>query len=126
MNKVAFLCHFDSPLSAKSLPDILEELAKHVPQEHHFEAVLIGGKRWFWSPITRKRIKEFASKQSVINLNFSDIPFCNRPINTIDVTISPITGETHHHKLSGRPARKGFLWFFKKIIKVEVTLTNKD
>jgi hypothetical protein len=46
---IGFLCHFDRPGSASSVPEIIRELRQVAPENHRFRSVLVGGKEWFWS-----------------------------------------------------------------------------
>ncbi|MEZ9631292.1 hypothetical protein BCT86_13725 [Vibrio breoganii] len=117
-NKVAFLCHFDHPLSVSSLPVILREIRRLVSDEHSFEAVLIGGKGWFWSRLTRGNIKALIERQSIVKLSITEKPFRNWLSNTIDVTICSKTGNVSFDKVIGRSAPKGFSWFIKPMQQV--------
>lgn len=113
MNKVAFLCHFDHPLSAISIPRIFKEVRSSVPDEHHFEGKLIGGKTWFWSRCTRNCIKELIANQEYLNISLSEVPFKNSINDKIDMTICAETGEITYTKLKGKACPTGISWFFK-------------
>ena len=47
---VTFLCHLNSPVSARSLPTLVEDLRTHVDDVSHFQLFTLGGKspRWLW------------------------------------------------------------------------------
>lgn len=47
---VTFLCHLSSPVSARSLPTLVEDLRTHVDDVSHFQLFTLGGKspRWLW------------------------------------------------------------------------------
>ncbi len=119
-NKVAFLCHFDSPLSAASIPKVLKNIRSCVPDKHHFESVLVGGKGWFWSQRTRNSIKDIVSNQNEVNISITEEPFSKFPFSVINVTICSVTGEVSYEKLSGRPTPNSpWFWFFKPMQHVE-------
>ena len=63
---VTFLCHFDYPWSARSVPKILEELKELAGPSAKFKSVLIGGRtcRFLWSTKTRNRIKSYIDPSS--------------------------------------------------------------
>lgn len=118
INKVAFLCHFDHPFSVKSLPVILRKIRRLVPDEHSFEAVLIGGKGWFWSRVTRNNIKNVIKRQSVLKISIVEKPFKNCIANSVDVTICSKTGKVSLEKVVGQSAPNGICWFFKSMQQV--------
>jgi len=116
-NEVAFLCHFDHPASALSVLRILKEVRKMVPEDHHFETTLIGGKGWFWSRWTRQCIKDLALGQTRLNVSINEEPFRNCFTDKVDVTIFPKTGI-----VSLKPIAKGNVprkknWFFGPVRK---------
>lgn len=47
---VTFLCHLNSPVSARSLPKLVEDLRTHVDDMSHFQLFTLGGMspRWLW------------------------------------------------------------------------------
>jgi hypothetical protein len=117
-NKVAFLCHFDHPKSADAISEILNKIKSQVPEEHHFESYLIGGKSWFWSRFTRNRINGLVENQKELNISINALPFKNLPFSSVNVTICSKTGQVSHEKLAGSPAPKGGVWFFKPLVYV--------
>ena len=117
-NKVAFLCHFDHPFSVKSLPAIFRKIRELVPDEHSFDAMLIGGKGWFWSRVTRSNIKAIIKRQSIVKISVAEKPFKNWFSNTVDVTICSKTGKVSFDKVIGKSAPKGISWFIKPMQQV--------
>jgi len=119
-NKIAFLCHFDHPCTAFSVPDILKAIKEKSPSDHHFKSVLIGGKRWFWSPCTRNIIKMMVSSQNLIKICIKDGPYDNWPHKKRNIIISATYGVLSTEKLHGKYHPKGIKWFFKPMEKVEI------
>ena len=119
-NKVAFLCHFDRPRSALSVTGILDRLSEYVPVEHHFNSVLIGGKQWFWSPKTRKRVELLAKKHDKINIDIVHGQYDNLPFSKRDLTLLDAGGRPLFDRLSGRSHLKGYKWFFEPMQEVDL------
>src|SRR5699024_6866293 len=71
---ISFLCHFDHPCSAESVPEILRSLGEMAPQDHSFRSVLVGGKEWFWSKRTRARIRAHVGAQDRLKIKVKDGP----------------------------------------------------
>jgi hypothetical protein len=55
VNRVVFLCHFDTPFSVLSIGKILNEIREIVPEEHFFETKIVNGSILFfpYSILTR-------------------------------------------------------------------------
>ncbi len=75
INGVAFLCHFDFPFTANSIPKIINELAAITPANHEFQSQLLGGRPYTWSSATRRRIKSQISQQKILNINVEEGPY---------------------------------------------------
>lgn len=116
-NKVGFLCHLDSPFSALSTGRILYELRSKVSADHYFETYLIGGKCYFWSPITRWVVKRIVRKQSALTIEVKDLPYDNCPLSHRCISIATDTGQVDDKTVPGPSTPKGFFWFFKSVKK---------
>jgi len=119
-NGICFLCHFDHPWSANSLPNILANLRSYAPKDHKFKSVLVGGKTWWWSRRTRRKIKQFLAQQSELNIVVRDGPF-DPFCKDRDLLVSSKTGHLRvTEKLTGRGAPEGLFWFFGPMRRVEI------
>jgi len=118
-NKIVFLCHFDCPKSADSVPNILKDIKQVAPQNHSFKSVLVGGKKWFWSKTTRRRIKECIATQNEVNISVRNGPYDNAPCAHRNLLISSYKGRIKSQNLSGKSCPKGYLWFFGPMQRVE-------
>ncbi len=118
-NGIAFLCHFDWPKSADSVPEILKELRRVSPVEHRFKSILVGGKSWCWSKITRKRVKKYLTEQNELNISIKDGPLDDPFCRHRDLFISSTGGHLKDQpKLSGKSFPSDFGWFFRPMQKV--------
>jgi hypothetical protein len=117
-NQVAFLCHFDLPSSANSVPEILQVIKEYVPTDNQFESTLIGGKAWAWSKRTRQRIKDTVNNQTDINISISESPFNNWLFNSIDVSVCLGSGKISYTQVQGETTPKGNLWIFRTMERV--------
>jgi len=118
-NKIYFLCHFDSPFSANSTPNIIMEILKYAPNEHSFKSILVGGKRRFWSKCTRNIVKQYVNGQNELNIVVRDGPFDNGCAKR-DLVISSQRGRITNQKLEGKSYLDGFCWFLGPMERVEV------
>lgn len=124
--RVAFLAHFDTPCSARSVPNIIRELRKHTPPGTHFVTRLEGGLflTFLYSLLTRSAIKKAAHGQKDVTFEFYRWESFNRWVSR-DISLRPFTGEVSYAKLAGAKHRKGLLWLFQPMVKV-VPPINED
>lgn len=116
-NGVAFLCHLDHPLSPLSVLKILKEIRKNVPENHAFESCLVGGKWYFWSPLTRLFTKVLVWRQKHLNISVKCGGYDHLPWGKRAVHISSAPRKESFENRKGRTHPKGFLWFFGPIKK---------
>lgn len=125
-NDVVFIAHFDRPFSADSVPCILEAIKDKVPDDHQFESVLIGGKRRWWSPKTRRKIQAFVDNQSTLNITIDPVPIEKGAFKRKDITLMDSSGTVSFDKLKGDAHPKGFIgWFFKPMQDVSKDLSHE-
>lgn len=116
-SNTAFLCHFDSPFSAFSIPRILKDVRANMSQVHHLETYLVGGKVYFWSSITRMLIQLIVNRQKFISISISSGEYDNWPSNRRCVTVSSVPRKANFEHKDGPIHRAGILWFFDPMIK---------
>ena len=92
-NKIAFLCHFDSPFSAFSVNRIVNELSGITPKGGQYKSILVGGKKWFWSKCTRNCIKELVATQNNLRISVQEGEYDNCFIDKRDVSICAKSGK---------------------------------
>lgn len=118
-NEVSFLCHFDRPRSAESVPQVLRDLRAMVPQNHNFRSVLVGGKEWAWSRWTRAVIHKHVNSQTHLNIRVREGPVDGWLLRHRNLLVSPGQGHSKETwKAIGRPSPKGVAWFFKPMVRV--------
>lgn len=120
-NNVYFLCHFDHPCSAYSVPEILERIKKVSPNTKSLHSVLVGGKRWFWSPLTRQAIINQVKNQNELRIKIKHGPYDNCLFSHRNLAVS-LTSSKHRYdpgKLKGRSHPDESGWFFGPMRRVE-------
>lgn len=118
--RVAFLAHFDSPFSPRSLPYVIDALRRHVPQDAHFETRLEGGlmlTAWY-SILTRRAIKKAAQAQHGLTFDFADDKNHNGWVAR-DISLRPLTAEVSYRRVAGAKRPKGVKWIFSPLIEVK-------
>lgn len=116
-SNTAFLCHFDHPFSAFSIPKILRDIRANISEVHHLETYLVGGKMYFWSPITRMLIKLIVKRQKFISISISSGEYDNWPSHRRCVTVSSVPRQVNFKPREGPVHRVGVLWPLRHMMK---------
>lgn len=97
LNRVGFICHFDTPWSTCSTPQILADLAELFPNSHSFLTHLVGGKAWWWSGKTRKNIIGQINYQKRLKIDVKEMPlersFCREAEYLLDLETGNICSQ---------------------------------
>lgn len=118
--RVAFLAHFDTPFSARSVSTVIDALRCHVPPDAHFETRLEGGlmiTAWY-SILTRRAIKKAARGQHGLTFDFTDYKTHNGWVAR-DISLRPFTAGVSYRRLAGAKHPKGVRWVFAPLIEVK-------
>jgi len=112
-NGISFLCHFDHPWSARSVPHVLRDLRKIAPEDHSFRSVLVGGKEWFWSRKTRAAIRCQIDAQTELNIKVREGPVDGKWLHHRNLLVSAQRGHIPgNHYLEGSASPRGICWIF--------------
>lgn len=110
---ISFLCHFDHPWSANSVPQVLRDLRNVAPENHRFRSVLVGGKKWFWSGRTRAAIRRHVDAQTQVNIRVREGPVDGWWFRHRNLLVSAQRGHIPgNHHLDGSATPKGCCWVF--------------
>lgn len=115
--KVGFLCHFDHPWSAADISQLTAYLQRNFPGSTQFECGWIGGKGWFWSPITRRKLLDHMRNQPIYK-RVTQHDYDNLPWRAVDVTLCLESGAIWIAQLEGRSHPHGFFWPLKPMLMV--------
>ena len=122
INEVGFLCHFDSPISARSTLAVMKAIRSHVGDDHHFESSLFGGLSWLlgYSQKTRSLICQAADdNKHLLNISIQESPLSKNPLKGIDVSIDK-AGVISFKPVSGESYLPGCAWLLKPMINAHI------